>query len=308
MKELLSIYPNKFKVIKSLDEIVEDCNIYYVNENIPDDLVQPLTMWIYDVLEKRECPPAGFKNASISYVDFCINYGYDIKKLNYKLGMCLAKEEYYYSNSVNPIRFRNGICGEERILLWGQEIIKTPSLPSAYDGSTIDTLSVIMNVILVCLKTDVEHLKKYIDMLRSCRLLLDGDVIDNIICLKPRLCGLYYTQLEMNKDMLKGVLNSLMKLYTTYNTLEDLQIPSRLLCETETEHIQIPSRLLCENKNTKTVEDYENEYMNFPLPKFEEEISRIIEDYSKEESIKAIIGLTRSMEDTIKEQSFIKGE
>lgn len=300
MKELLSIYPNKFKVIRNLNEIVEDCNIYYVSENIPDDLVQPLTMWISDVLEKREYPPAGFQNTSISYVTFCQNYGYDISKLSYKLGMSSAKEEHYYSNGVNPIRFRNGIMGEECILLWGQQIIQNNSMeysPLLCECPTIDVLSVIMNVILVYLKTDINHLRDYIYKLIPYRLLYDGDVVDNVIRLKP-ICFGYYINLDINKNSLERIFNSMMKSYThtTYDKLlEDLQIPSRLIHENKEEKI-------------KTVEDYESEYMNFSFLKFEEEISRVIKNYSKEEAINAIIGLTRTMEDSIKEQCFIKGE
>jgi len=245
MKDLLFVYPNKFKIIKNMDEVIDDCSIYYVNENIPGDLIEPLTRWISDVLEKREYPPAGFKNASISYSDFCTKYGYDFTKMNYGWVMSMDKCEYYYSREINPIRFLDG----NKIVLWGQLVYKSYQLHNYQPSiNSLTDISVIMSFCAFCLGRSISESLKYLSLLKYNRLVYGVErYCDDIVLIKLTPLNVWNINVG-DKDELKKCFFDLVSHYTNVPTL-------------------LPKCTLCFDKKEKT---------------FHKELKTLINRYSKE--------------------------
>jgi len=220
MKDLLLMYPNKFKIIKNMDEVIDGCgcSIYYVSENIPDDLIEPLTRWISDVLEKREYPPAGFNNASISYSDFCTKYGYNFTKMSYGWEMSMDKCEYYYSRGINPIRFLDS----NKIVLWGQLIHKS-SNPSV---NSLTDISVMMSFCAFCLERGISESLKYLGLLEYNRLVYGSErFYDGSISIKLTPLNIWNINVG-DKDELKKCFFDLVSHYTNIPTL----LPKCTLC------------------------------------------------------------------------------
>lgn len=217
------MYPNKFKIIKNMDEVIDDCSIYYVSENIPGDLIEPLTRWISDVLEKREYPPAGFKNASISYSDFCTKYGYDFTKMSYGWGMSMDKCEYYYSRGINPIRFLDG----NKIVLWGQLVHKSyKQLLSNTPVDSLTDISVIMSFCAFCLERGISDSLKYLSLLECNRLVYGFErFYSDSVSIKLTPLNIWNI-IVGDEDELKKCLFDLKSQYTNVPTL----LPKCTLC------------------------------------------------------------------------------
>jgi len=156
---LLSIYPNKFKIISNTDQIDDD-GIYYINSMMPEDLIYPLSDWISEVFKNKYIIPAGFIRGSISYSDFYNKYNYDIKNFNYELNNTLVEMDLYGTYYINPIRFI-----DNKIVLWG-EVIRGCNIENLQ--LTITNAAVLMNVLNMFIEKGIESMDRYLLKLTRC--------------------------------------------------------------------------------------------------------------------------------------------
>lgn len=181
------LYPNKFKVISNLKQIDEP-GLYYFNDSMPDGLMEPVSKWIADVLNSKPQISAGYKNASISEIDFHNKYGYPVGKLNYKQDVCLGKREHLLSQGVNPLRIhqKSGIL--HNITLWGEYLRGIELLHCEHP--TIGFVAVLMSIFDILFKEGEQRMLDYVRTLWQRRIIYEGRQ-------HPQKLNLIYVRLGM---------------------------------------------------------------------------------------------------------------
>lgn len=196
----IALYPNKFKIVRGMDE-VDDDGIYYVNENIEDELIEPFTNWINDIYKNKYLMPVGRQRASIPVSEFYKKYDnnniLNFQSLNInRRDMCEAKADYYYTNDLNPIRFFRTNPGLD-ITLWGQVVrcqnLYTECELRLFENKNISDIVVLMNLLNNLLIINPEfsivgsndvYIKEYLYKLKCLRHIYEGELMDHYLHIK----------------------------------------------------------------------------------------------------------------------------
>lgn len=214
---IIRLYPNKFKIITHESQATEP-GLYYINEAISEDVIEPLYKWIDDLIKEKNLLMDG-NHASIEEGDFHQKYDYPLGKFGRRHGVCGSKRDYYTSLRLNSIRIDSFLDSLPRIMLWGSYIkgINQKDLLSitlAHDFPTLEQMALIMSLIDIILVEGCQAMWNCLRPLKAMRWIYNGYQAPSqpqvlVLRFTPTIAD-YYINLE-NRDNLKKDIDFLKK-------------------------------------------------------------------------------------------------